>query len=212
MGKAAAWKSPKSGLSHYAWRSRKSSGKHDDKGILTIQPHVVTEHVWDAKRVPSGFFDQPDCEQISAVLSSREATISKFNRMGLKSGFGSPRVRMVRVGTRYVPDANRAEPEEFTVRITTRTGQMVWRYITTRKLKFLLIRISCSVPLTISCCQTDRFKASQLQDSCGCPYRSNGTNGQRCGRERCTRRSGTVFGRPVRPGVEDARYKLPQAR
>jgi hypothetical protein len=26
MEKAAAWKSPKSGLSHYAWKSRKSSG------------------------------------------------------------------------------------------------------------------------------------------------------------------------------------------
>jgi hypothetical protein len=26
MEKGAAWKSPKSGLSHYAWKSRKSSG------------------------------------------------------------------------------------------------------------------------------------------------------------------------------------------
>jgi hypothetical protein len=59
----------------------------------------------------------PDAEHISAVISSREATISKFNRMGLKAGFGSPRVRMVRVGTRYVHDPNRAEPEKFAVEV-----------------------------------------------------------------------------------------------
>lgn len=88
--------------------------KHDEDGRLVITPEPIAEHVWGDKKVPSGFFGLPDAEHISAVISSREATISKFNRMGLKAGFGSPRVRMVRAGTRYVQDPNRSAPEEFT--------------------------------------------------------------------------------------------------
>jgi hypothetical protein len=90
---------------------------HDDQGKLVIDPERIQEHSWGAKTVPSGFFNLPDSEHISAVISSRAATISKFNRMGLKAGFGSPRVRMIRKGKRYVDDPNRAEPEDFVVAV-----------------------------------------------------------------------------------------------
>jgi hypothetical protein len=90
---------------------------HDEGGKLVIEPERIDEHVWGAKRVPSGFFNLPDAQNISAVISSREATISKFNRIGLKAAFGSPRVRMIRAGKRYVHDPNRAEPEEFAIEV-----------------------------------------------------------------------------------------------
>jgi hypothetical protein len=96
---------------------RQFKWKHDDHSKLVVTSEPIAEHVWGAKSVPSGFYSLPDAEHISAVISSREATISKFNRMGLKAGFGSPRVRMVRAGTRYVHDPNRAEPEEFAVEV-----------------------------------------------------------------------------------------------
>ncbi|HET9131579.1 MAG TPA: hypothetical protein VFO86_11555, partial [Terriglobia bacterium] len=54
----------------------------DHHGNLIPAAIPVTEHVWGQKRVPSGFFNLPGAENISAVISSREATLSKFNRIG----------------------------------------------------------------------------------------------------------------------------------
>jgi len=74
---------------------------------------------------PKGYrsaFSIYQMQNISAVISSREATISKFNRIGLKAAFGSPRVRMIRAGKRYGHDPNRAEPEEFAVEVHGATG------------------------------------------------------------------------------------------
>src|SRR6266436_4525940 len=73
---------------------------HNDRGQLIITFERVTEHTWGQKVIPSGFFYLPDAAHISAVISNRQGTISKFNRMGHKARFGSDRVRMLRVGTR----------------------------------------------------------------------------------------------------------------
>lgn len=86
---------------------------HDEEGKLIITPERIVEHVWGQKRIPSGFFYLPNAEHISAVISNRQGTVSKFNRMGLKAGFGSGRVRMLRVGTRYFHDKDSAAPAEF---------------------------------------------------------------------------------------------------
>jgi hypothetical protein len=86
---------------------------HHDGGRLVITPERITEHVWNQKRIPSGFYTLPHAEHISAVISNRQGTISKFNRMGLKAGFGSTRVRMTRVGTHYSRDSNSDEPAQF---------------------------------------------------------------------------------------------------
>lgn len=52
----------------------------------------------DKKDIPAGFFRQPDSENISAVLASNEATLTKFNRMGKIAGFGNPDVFIGRAG------------------------------------------------------------------------------------------------------------------
>ena len=54
------------------------------------------------KRVPTNFFAQPDAENIAAVLFSNAGTLSKFNRMGVRAGFGDAWVSLVREGGRHV--------------------------------------------------------------------------------------------------------------
>ncbi|MGO2513583.1 hypothetical protein [Marinomonas polaris] len=48
----------------------------------------VSTHKWKGKEIPSGFFEQPDSENISAVIHSNQATIGKFLRMGYLAEFG----------------------------------------------------------------------------------------------------------------------------
>lgn len=55
---------------------------------------------WSAgtKTVDRPFFWQPDTEHVSAVLFSNAGTVSKFNRMGVRAGFGDRFVSLVRRG------------------------------------------------------------------------------------------------------------------
>lgn len=87
----------------YEWR-------HYADGRLVMTPHRVDWHVWDTKKVESGFFRLPDSEQVSAVLFSNSGTISKFARMGALAGFGSNLVQILRIGTWMNPDPNATEP------------------------------------------------------------------------------------------------------
>ncbi|HWY52826.1 MAG TPA: hypothetical protein VNZ03_00080 [Terriglobales bacterium] len=112
-------------LTTYLYGRRFDSGR-DFRGNLIVTSVPVTEHVWGQKIVPSGFFNLPGAEHVSAVISSREATLSKFNRIGLKAGFGSRRVRMVREGNRYVPDRNRREPETVRVSVNGKRYREKW--------------------------------------------------------------------------------------
>ena len=86
---------------------------YDAEGQLIIEPRRVTEHRWGEKGIPSGFFDQPEAENVSAVLFNNSATVSKFNRMGFVAGFGSRRVQMIRNGFALNPAPNAAAPIPF---------------------------------------------------------------------------------------------------
>lgn len=86
---------------------------YDAEGRLVIEPRRVTEHRWGEKVIPTGFFDQPGAENVSAVLFNNSATLSKFNRMGFVAGFGSRRVQMIRNGFALNPDPNAAAPTPF---------------------------------------------------------------------------------------------------
>lgn len=98
----------------------------DQKGGLVNEPRRIAEHVWGAKRVESGFFNLPDAQNISAVISASEDTIAKFNRMGLRAGFGSSRLHMTVSGKRYREHPTRAAPEEFDIDVTTPGYQEYW--------------------------------------------------------------------------------------
>ncbi len=85
----------------------------DEQGGLVITPQKITNHKWNDKEIPSGFFDLLGSENVSAVLFSNSGTISKFNRMGVLGGFGSNRVLLVREGTCVDHDSNAAAPKVF---------------------------------------------------------------------------------------------------
>ncbi len=87
--------------------------EHDSEGRLKISPRKVAVHRWGEKEIPSGFFDLPGSENISAVLFSNSGTISKFNRMGMLAGFGSRRVVILRQGFAVNHDPNASMPHVF---------------------------------------------------------------------------------------------------
>lgn len=98
----------------YALRVRPDTDQ-DGNSITKTVP--INEHVWGAKKIPSGFFNQPDAEHISAVLFSNAATLSKFNRIGKIAGFGSADVHMWRYGDLWNPDPKATTPTPFGVEV-----------------------------------------------------------------------------------------------
>ncbi|AXB79597.1 hypothetical protein [Novosphingobium sp. P6W] len=67
---------------------------------------LSVEHEFGDKRIPSGFFDQPLAENVSAVIFSNAGTIANFDRMGGFARVAEPSVRYVRFGPRDNSDAN----------------------------------------------------------------------------------------------------------
>jgi hypothetical protein len=64
---------------------------------VQIEIVKIASHKHGDKVIPSGFFDLPGAENVSAVIFSNEGTIPKFNRLGFDFKKHSG-VRMVRVG------------------------------------------------------------------------------------------------------------------
>jgi hypothetical protein len=61
--------------------------------------YPVESYSWETKNnIPAGFFRQPGAENVSAVIASNEATLTKFNRMGFIAGFGNPDIFIRREG------------------------------------------------------------------------------------------------------------------
>jgi hypothetical protein len=75
-------------------------------GQLMVNFFKNTSHSFGKKTVPSGFFEQPGVENVSAVLFSNAGTLAKFDRMGVLAGFGAAEHIYLRVGYRYDPDPN----------------------------------------------------------------------------------------------------------
>lgn len=98
----------------------------DANGNLIIVPESVDFHEFKGKKVPSGFFSQPNAEHVSGVLFSNSATISKFNRMGKLAEFGSSRVKMRRIGTCHNHDPNVTVPKVFDVEVDPTTYDESW--------------------------------------------------------------------------------------
>jgi hypothetical protein len=68
----------------------------DERGQLIISPIKLETFEHEGKKIPAGFFLQPNSEHISAVLFTSSGTIAKFNRMGRLAGFGLKTQRMIR--------------------------------------------------------------------------------------------------------------------
>lgn len=85
----------------------------DENNQLVISPIKIENHKMGNKEVPSGYFFQPDSENVSAILFSASGTMSKFGRMGRQAGFYDPKIVMIREGTCHNHDPNAALPNNF---------------------------------------------------------------------------------------------------
>lgn len=88
-------------------------GANDSDGNLHITSTPIETHVLGSKSIPSGFFDQPNAEHISAVVFSNSGTWGKFTRMGYQSGYHRGNLSICRKGLCHDPDPKAAEPREF---------------------------------------------------------------------------------------------------
>lgn len=96
---------------------------YNESKKLIIVPKKVKEHISGEKRIPSGFFFQKDTENISAVIHSSSATVSKFNRIGKQCGFDENEVIMYRIGTYWNPDPNASKPNQFQYLVTEENSE-----------------------------------------------------------------------------------------
>lgn len=84
----------------------------DDNNKLVVRNHDEEMVSIKDKEIPSGYFNLEGSENISAVMFSNSATVSKFNRLG-KLRWPSYRHRMIRVGLRYHHNDNSVAPLPF---------------------------------------------------------------------------------------------------
>jgi hypothetical protein len=86
----------------------------DPDGELHIEEIPINEHRHGDKVIPSGFFNLPEAEHVSAVIFGNTGTVAKFNRMGFLRGYGLlAQLRMFRIGTCYNWDPNSDLPNIF---------------------------------------------------------------------------------------------------
>ena len=73
----------------------------NDELLVTYDP--ILSHEDGSKQIPSGFFEQPEAENVSAVLFSNAGTVAKFGRMAHLSGLTGDVIGHVRAGWRLNP-------------------------------------------------------------------------------------------------------------
>ena len=84
----------------------------DTDGATTQHLEKVELHEWGRKQVVSGFFELPSADNVSAVLFNGAGTLTKFNRIGVATGFDPDKVLITHHGTRINPE-DPAKPIEF---------------------------------------------------------------------------------------------------
>lgn len=86
--------------------------RYDDKNQLVVENADVTTIELGEKVIPSGYFNLDDTQNISAVIFSNSATVSKFVRMGKQKWLQFPHT-VIRTGTMYNHNKNAVMPELF---------------------------------------------------------------------------------------------------
>lgn len=89
-----------------------SDYEYDKNGNLHVKPQKIEKHI-GTKEITSGFFFQEGSENISAIISSASATLSKFNRIGKECGFGDKGVILIREGLYHDHNPNASVPKSF---------------------------------------------------------------------------------------------------
>lgn len=121
----ASGKDSRASLPYYLYGYRHEA-KVDDSGSVTIVPVKIEEHTWGKKVIPSGFFNLPEAENISAVIFSNDASFGKFNRMGLLNEFAPEGSEMIRTGLRINHDVNAISPQSFSLEVGSPSYHEQW--------------------------------------------------------------------------------------
>ena len=95
-------------------------------GELVVRAEKNAAHVYGNKVIPSGFFDLPGAENVSAILFSNAGTLAKFDRMGVAAGFAAAGHHYVRLGVRLNPDPNAMQGITFYSKIDAETYEEAW--------------------------------------------------------------------------------------
>ena len=98
--------------------------REDNLGNISIFPVRISEHSWQGKKIPSGFFNIPDAKYISAVIFSNDASLGKFNRMGLVNNFSPEGSEMIREGLAF--DDDTSWPKPFRLKVESRYYSEKW--------------------------------------------------------------------------------------
>ncbi len=93
----------------------KHSHYFDVNGELVVITEKIKSHIKESTgvEIPSGFFFQPNSENVSAIIHSASGTISKFDRIGKQCGFDTNDTEMLRIGTIHNPEPNADKPLVF---------------------------------------------------------------------------------------------------
>ena len=97
--------------------------KNDENKLIN---EIIETHQWGGKEIPSNFFNLPDSEDISAILFTNAATITKFNRMGKLAGLGCNNVKLIRSRYQFDPDSEALEPIQFSIDIDSPDYEESW--------------------------------------------------------------------------------------
>src|SRR6202008_4846801 len=95
-------------------------------GRLLVRAGPGPDHTYGSKTVPTGFFDLPGAENISAILFSNAGTIAKFDRMGVVAGFAAPDTVYKRAGFRFDPEPQATEALHFVEEVTDPSYKEFW--------------------------------------------------------------------------------------
>jgi len=90
--------------------------QQEDKSIKYEYKNIeYHEYELSGKKIPSGFFNLPSCENISAVIFANTGDEKKYLRMGIQDGFSNGKVKAIRSGA--VVNPNSELPNEFTYQV-----------------------------------------------------------------------------------------------
>lgn len=95
-------------------------------GKISIKSKRIEKHELGPKVIPSGFFDQPGCENISAIIFTNSGTYPKFARMGYQHGIENKSLNIFRKGFAYSPNEDAMDPTYFSYNMDSPPSVESW--------------------------------------------------------------------------------------
>lgn len=95
-------------------------------GELHIYPEIIDHYIKpNGVKISPAFFDLENSQYISAILSTSQGTLPKFNRMGKQAGFGTNDIALLKYANHYNRDPNSTVPI-FSSNLVNENGTETW--------------------------------------------------------------------------------------